>query len=150
MLILWACLLNVPAADLSLADEVNDESVRRCIPYGKLTSVAVIDDRNVLFFMIGKPIYHNILLQNCIGLAQSGRFSYSPFAGAVCAFDQIRLVGSLLGRSCQLGYFYRVTKEDLPAIIEGPQGPLKPRPLPSAKVEEISTESDEPREPTQN
>jgi len=143
--ILLACLLNLLAAVSSMADEVRDESARKCISARNLTSTVVVDDRNVLFFMIGKTIYHNILPKRCAGLARSGSFHYSRFAGRLCSFDPIRkynIDGSLSARSCLLGDFHPVTKEDLPAIIEGPHKPPRSRPLPSSEVEEVTVESD--------
>ena len=148
VLILLACLLNLPAADSSMADEVKDDTVRKCITTRRIKSTEILDDRNILFHTIGKDVYHNILPGRCNGLARSDAFSYRTSGGRLCDLDTIRVLetfSDMPGRSCRLGVFHRISKEDVPAVREGPDQPSETKPLPPAEVEDIEPEADESR-----
>ena len=147
ILILIACLLNLSAADWSRADDEKVASARKCLSVRWVTNTRVVDDLNILFFTAGKTVYHNILPRQCKGLSSYGRFSYTPISGRLCNIDTIQTFG---GRSCQLGYFHPINKEDARAIIEGPHRLPEPKPLPSAEVEDVTVESDEPPDSTLN
>ena len=155
MLILLACLLNLSAAVSSLADEVKVENARKCINTRIVTRTEVVDDLSILFFMRGKTVYLNILSRQCRGLSRDRRFSYSTSVGRLCNLDTIRIlldsgIGLQEGRSCRLGYFHPVAKEDIPAIIAGPDKLPERVPLPPAEIEEITVETDEPQDSTPN
>lgn len=140
-------VLGMTASGSLLANEDDDEDrgPRKCIPTRKLTSTAVIDERNILFIMIGKTIYHNILPKQCRGLGRQG-FTYGNLAGSLCNLDTIQIIQSphgTLGRLCRLGDFHPVTNEELPALVNGILKPPTSSPLPSADVEEVSGENDE-------
>lgn len=125
--------------------EVVEDGERRCIQIRSLTSTDVIDDRNAIFYMVGAPIYHNVLPEVCPGLSDGGAFTHEVFAGSLCSGDQIRLLsrfGDLTGRTCKLGYFNRVTKEDVEALFEASTTGPSSNPLPSSDVEDVSPESD--------
>lgn len=141
--LLLAVLLVLMNVAPSLADEKMDEDALRCIPTRNLTSTAVIDDRNVVFFMIGEPIYHNVLADNCIGLTKRGFFTYDVKLGNLCRGEKIVLAHVYFapGRRCELGNFYRITREDLEALRSMSQGAPPPKPLSPAEVEDISAES---------
>lgn len=148
MLILLACLLNLPVADSSMADEVKDDTAQKCITTRRIKSTEILDDRNILFHTIGKDVYHNILPRRCNGLARSGAFSYRTTGGRLCDIDTIRVLetfSEMPGRSCRLGVFHPISKEDVPAVREGPDEPSEAKPLPPAEVEEIEPEADESR-----
>lgn len=148
LLILLACLLNLPVADSSMADEVKDDTVRKCISTRRLKNTEVVDDRNILFHMIGKDVYHNILPRQCHGLARSGSFSYRTSGGRLCDIDTIRVFepfSNMPGLSCRLGSFHPISKDDAAAIREGPDNPPEAEPLPPAEVEDIEPEADESR-----
>ncbi len=155
MLILLACLLNLSAAVSSLADEVKVENARKCINTRIVTRTEVVDDLSILFFMRGKTVYLNILPRQCRGLSRDRRFSYSTSVGRLCNLDTIRIlldsgIGLQEGRSCRLGYFHPISKEDIPAIIAGPDKLPGRVPLPPAEIEEITVETDEPQDSTLN
>ena len=145
MLILVAGLLILSAAVSSMADEVKFEGARKCITTRTLKSTAVVDDLNILFIKKGKTIYHNILPRQCQGLSQTRSFSYSTLSGSLCNFDTIQVLDrhGRHGRSCRLGYFYTITIEDVPGIIEMSRRPLEAEPQPPATAEEIIVEPDE-------
>ena len=149
VLILLACLLNLPAAESSMADEIKDDTVRKCITTRRIKSTEVLDDRNILFHTIGKDVYHNILPKQCKGLAKTGLFSYGAMAGSICDRDAIRILednSGMPGRGCLLGYFYKITKEDLPSIFENRNRPIQTGPLAPAEVEDVTEEADEPQD----
>ena len=139
-------LLVLTAFASSLADEKDDERTRRCIPTRNIASTAAIDDRNIVFFMRGDPIYLNFLPDNCVGLAAGVSFSYE--SGGLCSGERIRLAPEtyMSGNWCNIGDFQRITKDDLEALRATPWGAPPPRPLPSAEIEDISTESEETQE----
>ena len=145
---LLGCMLYLPAADFSIADEVEDESVRKCINTRQIRSTEVVDDRNILFYTSGKTVYHNILPRQCHGLARSGSFSYRIATGRLCNVDTIKVLDTysrIPGMSCSLGVFHQISKDDVPAILEGPGDPSEAEPLPPAEVEDIEPESVESR-----
>jgi len=156
MPILLACLLNLPAAVPSMADEadeVEEEGPRNCLTTRRITKTIVVNDLNILFLVTGKTAYLNILPKQCKGLSRYRRFSYRTTAGSLCNLDTIQVVGGsggYLGRSCVLGSFHPVDKADALAIIEEPRRRPDPKPLPPADVEDIIGESDDPSDPTLN
>ena len=154
MLIVLACLINLSTAVSSMADELMEEGVRKCITTRTLKSTAVINDRNILFMKAGRTIYHNILPQQCKGLSKYRQFSYTTLSGSLCNFDNIQIVDDhgRQGRFCRLGVFHEVTIEDIPDIVKSLYGPTETQspPQPPAKMEEIIVEDDEPGEPTLN
>lgn len=140
-------LLTLVAVASSLADETVDEDARRCIPTRNITSTEVIDDRNIVFFMPGEPIYLNFLPDICVGLAEGVSFSYE--SGGLCSGERIRLtkVTHTSGNWCNIGYFQRITRDDLEELRTTPRGAPPSKPLPSAEIEDMSRKSDEPRAP---
>jgi len=139
-----ACLLATLVAGPSLADEEVDTDARRCIN-GSIRSTRVVDDSSILFYMRGKSIYHNILRGRCAGLLREGRFSYYRTTSSLCRMDSIRVLyvagaGLQEGRSCSLGYFYAVTKDDAAAILDPIVVIPQAEPLPSAEPEEVIEE----------
>ena len=150
ILILPVCLLLLPGAGASLADEVENEDARRCIQVRSIRSTDVLDDLNIFFYMRGKAIYHNRLPQQCKGLSRDRRFSYTSSVNRLCQLDSIRVLqdtgfGLQEGRSCQLGYFRPVTKEDIDLIVERQQTPPPAEPLPTAEPEEIGDTTGNPQ-----
>ena len=113
-------ILAIPAvADEDNSDEVlADQESKRCISVRSVRSTRVIDDNTVLFYMRGKDIYLNSLRTNCTRLSREGRFSYTVHASSLCELDRIRILmdtgfGLQEGRSCALGRFQPVTREDV-------------------------------------
>ena len=144
LLILLACPLFLAAPVLSMAEEVDNPGMRKCISTRRLTNTAVIDDRNVLFYMIGKTVYRNILPDQCKGLAGKA-FTYGSLAGSLCNFDTIRVMEgghSGFGPLCRLGNFHEVTDDDIPEIIALLNRKPAARKLPSAEIEEVAVETD--------
>ncbi len=150
--ILLACLLNLPAAVPSMADEATEEGPRNCLTTRRITKTIVVNDLNILFLVTGKTAYLNILPKQCKGLSRYQRFSYSTTAGSLCNLDTIQVIrgNSYPGRSCVLGSFHPVNKADALAVIEEPRERPDANSLPSADVEDIIGESDDLSDPTLN
>jgi hypothetical protein len=96
LLVLTIALSGLLAVTPSLADEVVDEidnvNAKNCIRIRSLRSTKVVDDLNIIFYMIGSDTYHNILPRQCHGLKREGRFSYKSSTGSLCSQDTIRLL----------------------------------------------------------
>jgi len=142
-----SCLLILSAGAPAVADEeVRPDNAQKCISTRTLTGTRILDDQNVLFYKQGRTIYHNILPKRCAGLARAGIFSYGALAGSICSRDVIRIIednSGLPGRGCTLGYFLKITKEDIPAIFESRNRPIESAPLPPAEVEDVTDEDDD-------
>lgn len=147
ILISLVCMFNLLAAAPSMAKDNQIEGSRGCVATRALKNTEVVDDQIVLFYMRGKTVYLNVLPEQCKGLYQYGRFTYTTLSGSLCHFDTIRVLvgGGYPGRSCRLGNFYLIDKEDIPAIIASRYRPAAPGPLAPADVEEIFSETEEPK-----
>ena len=151
MLILPLCLM---VADPSMADEeVDDEEDNsiRCINTRNLKTTEVVNDDNLLFYMMGTKVYLNVLPRTCKGLSRERRFSYSTTGRSLCSSDTIRVLsdsgGSLhQGKLCRLGRFYLTSKEEVAAARERSMQPPQAEPPAGAEVEEIGKEPDEPED----
>ena len=128
--------------------------VRSCVTLRSLRRTQVIDDRNVLFRMRGRTVYHNILPRRCGGLGREKRFSYDSQFGRLCQGDMIRVLysdsfgafGMREGGGCQLGAFHKITQEDAKALRDGPNDPQTPAALPMPAPQEVGTEPEKPEE----
>lgn len=134
-----------------VSDDLGDGS-RSCIDLRSVRRTEVIDDRNILFYMRGRTVYHNILPHQCGGLAREDRFSYKTTAGRLCKLDLIRVLyndpfGLREGNACQLGVFHEITREDAKALKEGPDQELPANPLPMPAPQEVGVGAEEPEEP---
>ena len=156
--IILAAFLVAPWAVPATAQEEEpsyDENSRDCINLRLIRRTKVVDDRNILFYMNGDVVYHNILPRQCGGLARQDRFSYSTSIGRLCRLDTIRVLyddpyGLREGTACGLGLFHKITREDAAAFREESNKMPEARPLPLPEPEEIGTEKKEPEEPEAN
>ena len=134
-------------------EPVVDGDTRRCLSTRRIRRTRIIDDRNILFYMPGKVVYHNILRQPCNGLEREGRFSYKTSAGSLCSSDVIfvlydgALGGLREGNACGLGVFHEITREDATALLEAEDAKVEPAPLPMPEPEEIGADDEEPKVP---
>ncbi len=135
------CLL-APAAT-SFADDdddvENDDGGERCITVRQITKSRIIDDRNILFYMRNRTIYHNELRRRCPGLTRNKIISYRTTIGRLCHSDFITLqdrfgMGTSLGASCSLGKFRPISKEEAQAL-KG-EVVIEPKSVPPAEPEE--------------
>jgi len=154
-------LLATAALPLHAQEEeapVVDEDAVRCLNLRMVRRTDVVDDRNILFYMRGGDVYHNILPRACSGLAREDRFSYKTSLGKLCQIDNIRVLyddpfGLREGISCSLGYFHKISEEDAKALQEGvgkgPEAAPLPMPEPGEVGDEDDTDTPEP-EPRQD
>ena len=131
-----------------------DDDTRECISLRLLRRTHVADDLNILFYMRGKTVYHNILPRQCGGLARENRFSYSLTGGRLCRGDAIQVLyndafGMRGGPSCVLGTFHKITREDAKAYRGELKRKSETKPLPMPEPEEVGGEKgqEEQKEP---
>lgn len=152
--LLVAALLPAMALQPLLAEEgaANEEGeLERCINTRFIRSTSVENDRNIVFFMRGNKIYLNTLPSECRGLSREGRFSYVSYSNRLCRSDRINVMsdsgfGVHYGRSCKLGMFRPVTKEDLADLFDRPDQPIKTKEVEAPEVEDVVAEEDESAE----
>jgi len=128
---------------------VYDENTAECVTLRNVRRTEVLDDRNVLFYMRGKTVYHNILPRSCGGLAREDRFSYQTNIGRLCRLDHIRVLyndplGLREGNRCSLGVFHKIDSETAKGMKESMKddGPVaNPLPLPNPEEVGESTEN---------
>ncbi len=148
-------LLSLLATTPSLADEVavdiDDINAKKCIRLRSLKSTKVVDDLNIIFYMMGSTTYHNILPRQCHGLAREDRFGYQARSGNLCDIDTIYILyqaGTRLqqGNSCRLGLFHPISKEDAKALLERKNEPPMAEPIPLPEPEEMGEADEEAEE----
>lgn len=146
---LWLPLSGHAKQD-STREEVADDSAVRCINVSKIRRTKVVDDRTILFYALGKKAYLNILPRPCRGLARENRFSYATFSRRLCDLDSIQVMyhggGMQPGRSCALGSFIRITREEANALANTEAKEAPPAPVPLPEPEEIGEESQDSEE----
>jgi hypothetical protein len=153
ILIAWTVAAGAQESEPAQEDTPSiDENTERCIDLRRVRRTEVVDDRNILFYMNGDTVYHNILPRRCNGLAREDRFSYKTSIGRLCDLDTIAVLyndmnGLREGNRCGLGLFHKITKEDAEAYKEAEkQGPAA-NPLPMPEPEEVDDETDNPEDP---
>jgi len=140
-----------PAQDEEPVDDMTGE---RCVNLQRIRKTEIIDDRNMLFYMRGGDIYHNILANRCPGLAREKRFSYKTSLSSICQLDSIAVLysearGLREGARCGLGMFHPITEEDAEALREGAKAKPEPSVLPMPEPEEVG-KGDDDKEPGQD
>ena len=98
------------------ADEDSRTAPVRCVDTIRIRDVDVVDNQNLLFYMVNGTIYHNRLAQRCPGLRENKAFMYSIPMHQLCNIDLITVLENhgfrfRRGASCGLGDFVPVTKE---------------------------------------
>ncbi len=136
------CVLSMSPLAPTLADEPSDAEGQRCLNSRSIAKTDVIDDYNILFYSRGRAIYRNTLPRRCTGLARDKRFMYQRTASRLCMSDIINVLhdsGSSItpGRSCRLGRFHPISKEEAQAL-QGKHD-IEPEPIPPPEPEEPET-----------
>ena len=137
-------------ADVTEEEPVYDENTAECISLRHVRRTKVVDDRNVLFYMSGKTVYHNVLPRSCSGLAREDRFSYQTSIGRLCRLDQISVLyndpfGMRAGNRCSLGAFQKIDRDDAKAFMDSTNNDVpaaKPLPMPAPQEVGASQEQD--------
>jgi len=127
---------------------VYDDFTAECVSLRNVRRTEVVDDRNILFYMRGKTVYHNLLPRPCGGLAREDRFSYQTSVGRLCRLDSIRVLyndpfGLREGNRCALGVFHKMDREDAQAIKDGRNVPPQANPLPMPQPENVGDSNEE-------
>lgn len=126
------------------SDEVDDESLR-CLNARSIRSADVIDDNHVVFEIQGRRLFLNELSSTCSGLSRDGRFSYDTYTRSLCARDKIRVLRESSNRiyetrSCSLGRFQPITREDLDNFYRDRAVTPEPQDVEPAEVEDVVNE----------
>jgi hypothetical protein len=134
-----ACLAAPAAAEDDVIENYESE---RCVRVSAINSTRVVNDGNVLFYMRGRKVYLNTLRAQCIGLAREKRFSYRVYTGQLCERDRISVLqdatfGIQQGRSCALGRFHPISREDAEALLNPQPEPPPKTPLETPPIEEV-------------
>jgi hypothetical protein len=141
-----AILLSViPVTVADSGESIDETQGKRCISARSIRSTRVVSDTTVLFFMQGNKIFLNALPQRCNGLSREKRFSYTVSTGHLCAIDRISILrdsgfGIQEGRSCRLGRFHPITREELKELLEQRPAPPEERPVEPPPVEDVVTD----------
>ena len=125
------------------------DAYERCVQSRMIRSTTVINDRNIVFYMRGSKIYLNTLPAACRGLAREGRFSYVSHTSRLCKSDRINVIndsgfGIQQGRSCKLGQYMLVTKQDLAIMFDQRDEPVEARDPEESDVEDVVEGEAEP------
>jgi len=119
-----------------IADEQNAED---CVSIRRIDRTEILDDRTIVFHMLGKDIYLNKLPRRCPGLRSAGTYSYKNQTGRLCDVDLITVLnqfggGFSRGASCGLGDFFPITEDEL-AVLKNPELDVEPETT-EAEIEE--------------
>jgi hypothetical protein len=129
-----------------------EADTRKCISTRSIRRIRIIDDRNVLIYLSGTNVFHNVLRSSCTGLERVGTFSYNSSDGLLCEGDGISaLQGQVWGDirpvpHCWLGIHQRISKEQADAMREGKKegGKIEVRPLPMPEPSEVGGDEEDP------
>jgi hypothetical protein len=144
-----------PALADEVVDEIDEVNAKNCIRIRSIQNSRIMDDRNIIFVMTGSKNYHNILPRECHGLKREGRFSYGSSSGSLCNLDNIRILyqggrGLQEGNACRLGKFHLISDEDVDALMDTEIEPLQPEPIPMPEHEDMSGDSEETGDETED
>lgn len=97
--------------------------IKRCLSLVSIKDTRILDDKNIIYYGMGKKIYRNHLPRRCPGLRPSSTYLHKPILGQVCSLDFITVIDGFSshffrGASCSLGKFEPITKEQLEALKE--------------------------------
>ena len=151
MLALLVTPLTTTATGQENEEEVIDDETRACISVRQIRKTHVVDDQNILFYMRGGTVYHNMLPRRCTMLRRERRFMYETRTGGLCRMENIRVLtdniigGGLMGGVfCSLGAFRKLSDEDVEALKMAMKKPSpEARPLPMPAPGEVDAADDE-------
>ncbi|MFT4613708.1 MAG: hypothetical protein ACI9NT_000849 [Bacteroidia bacterium] len=116
-----ACAMLLLALPLS-AEEAKDAAMEdeRCISSTRIDNTEILDDRTIVFHMLGKGIYLNKLPHRCPSMRRHSTIAYKTQTSQLCRVDSITLLqtagGLSRGPTCGLGMFTPITKDELKAL----------------------------------
>lgn len=112
-------------------DVIESYESRQCIKISAIKSMRVVNDEDVLFYMLGRKFYLNTLRLPCIGLESAKWYSFKADSVQLCERDRIKFFDGV--RNCPLGRFQPISREDAEALLnwqpEPPQMPPEPPPI---------------------
>ena len=138
----WVAVALLAAPAAAEDDVIESFESERCIRVSAITRTRVVSDEAVLFYVRGRKVYLNTLRSRCRGLYREERFSYEASAGRLCERDRIRILqdsgfGIQEGRSCALGRFAPVSREDIEQILNPQPEPREDAPVETPPIEDV-------------
>ena len=138
----WVAVALLAAPAAAEDDVIESFESERCVNVSLITSTRVVNDEAVLFYMRGRKAYLNTLRAQCRGLSRQKRFSYEVRTGRLCEKDRIRVLqdsgfGIQEGRSCALGRFAPVSREDIEQILNPEPKPRADAPVETPPIEDV-------------
>ncbi len=145
-------VLSAPATSAASDDAADEQDDRRCINSRAIRRTDVLDDVNIVFYLQGRKIYLNAMRAPCPGLSRDRRFSYGSYTRSLCEFDKINVLtdsgfGMIEGRTCKLGRFRLVTKEDVEYIYEQRDRLPEPERVEAPPIQELGPDDAEDVDP---
>lgn len=133
----------VSAACAPALAEPRATEAEHCVSLSRIERTEVVDDRNILFYMLGGDIYRNELPHRCPGLEWEESFMYRTSLNQLCDVDIITVLDSMgfgfrSGMSCGLGMFHPISEAEARLLTEGNESRLPEEDL----VEEDLAEQD--------
>ena len=111
------------AVSSTAAADEHMKKAEHCISLNRIQSSTVIDDRRILFEMLGDDYYLNELPHKCPGLDFEEAFMYRTSIGQLCDMDIVTVLinagfGLQSGASCGLGMFQPVSEQEAEMLRE--------------------------------
>lgn len=97
------------------------EEPQRCIALSRIDNVDVLDNKRIVFEMVGGGYYLNELPHACPGLRRDSAIMYRTSLSELCDLDVITVLDSLggglrPGASCGLGRFHAMEEDEIEAM----------------------------------
>jgi hypothetical protein len=81
----------------------------RCNPLA-FKSTKVVDNQEILFFLLDGRIYLNVLDKACFGLHRTAAFAHDHRQRSFCAGEDIQVADDIQSTRCSLGQFYPISR----------------------------------------
>lgn len=112
--------LGAPSA---LSADEHMQEAEHCVSLTRIRSSDVIDDKRILFEMLGGDYYLNELPHKCPGLDFEDAFMYRTSIGQLCDMDIVTVLtnagfGLQPGASCGLGMFRPISEQEAKMLME--------------------------------
>lgn len=113
--------LSMTAGPAYSAGVTNPQEVN-CLDLMRIDHTEVVDNQNILFYMLNGRIYLNKLLQPAPGLDRHDAFMYKTAIGQLCRLDTVTVLerwgfGLTAGGSSTLGKFMPVDEARAEALL---------------------------------
>ena len=120
-LFLLGVVAAIPLVSSTAAAAGDEDAPARCVTIRNIDHTVVVDDQNVLFYMLGDQIYQNRLRHPVPRLKENQPFMYRTSSSQLCRSDTITVLerwgfGYTEGASGVLGDFMPIDAEEALAL----------------------------------